>query len=97
MLQISEIVKKTEEMFDLFNEHFYDNELTRPAFTVSPDGGSAKQMVGAASMKSGTPVAKSIGKSISAQNTLTAPSSNWPSRFYMKWHTFLIWFMASKM
>ena len=39
MLQISEIVKKTEEMFDLFNEHFYDNELTRPAITVSPDGG----------------------------------------------------------
>ena len=35
MLQISEIVKKTEEMFDLFNEHFYDNELTRPAITVS--------------------------------------------------------------
>ena len=27
MLQISEIVKKTEEMFDLFNEHFYDNEF----------------------------------------------------------------------
>ncbi len=23
MLQISEIVRKTEEMFDLFNEHFY--------------------------------------------------------------------------
>ncbi len=23
MLQISEIVKKTEEMFDLFNAHFY--------------------------------------------------------------------------
>ena len=39
MLQISEIVKKTEEMFDLFNEHFYDNELTRPVITVSPDGG----------------------------------------------------------
>lgn len=39
MLQISEIVKKTEEMFDLFNEHFYDNELTHPAITVSPDGG----------------------------------------------------------
>lgn len=39
MLQISEIIKKTEEMFDLFNEHFYDNELTRPAITVSPDGG----------------------------------------------------------
>ncbi len=31
MLQISEIVKKTEEMFDLFNEHFYNKELTRPA------------------------------------------------------------------
>ena len=31
MLQISEIVKKTEEMFDLFNQHFYSNELTRPA------------------------------------------------------------------
>ena len=30
MLQISEIVKKTEEMFDLFNEHFYNKELTRP-------------------------------------------------------------------
>ena len=36
MLQISEIVKKTEEMFDLLGEHFYDNELTRPAITVSP-------------------------------------------------------------
>ena len=31
MLQISEIVKKTEEMFDLFNHHFYNRELTRPA------------------------------------------------------------------
>ena len=39
MLQISEIVKKTEEMFDLFNQHFYNGELTRPAITVSPDGG----------------------------------------------------------
>lgn len=38
MLQISEIVKKTEEMFDLFNEHFYHGELTRPAIIVSPDG-----------------------------------------------------------
>lgn len=26
-------------MFDLSNEHFYKNELTRPAITVSPDGG----------------------------------------------------------
>ncbi len=39
MLQISQIVKKTEEMFDQFNQHFYHNVLTRPAITVSPDGG----------------------------------------------------------
>ena len=39
MLQISEIVKKTEDMFDLFNSHFYDGALSRPAITVSPDGG----------------------------------------------------------
>ncbi len=39
MLQISTIVKKTEELFDLFNQHFYDGELARPAITVSPDGG----------------------------------------------------------
>ena len=39
MLNISQIVKKTEKMFDLFNQHFYNNELTRPAITVSPDGG----------------------------------------------------------
>lgn len=39
LLQIPEIVKKTEEMFDLFNEHFYNKELTRPAITVSSDGG----------------------------------------------------------
>lgn len=39
ILQISAIVKKTEELFDLFNQHFYDGELARPAITVSPDGG----------------------------------------------------------
>jgi predicted RNA-binding Zn-ribbon protein involved in translation (DUF1610 family) len=39
MLSISEIVAKTEAMFDLFNAHFYDNVLHRPAITVSPDGG----------------------------------------------------------
>jgi hypothetical protein len=39
MLEISAIVKKTEALFDLFNEHFYSAELTRPAITVSPDGG----------------------------------------------------------
>ena len=39
MLNISEIVAKTEAMFDLFNAHFYNSELLRPAITVSPDGG----------------------------------------------------------
>lgn len=39
MLQISEIIRKTEEMFDLFNEYFYKGELKRPAITASPDGG----------------------------------------------------------
>jgi rubrerythrin len=39
MLEISAIVKKTEELFDLFNAHFYSGELDRPAITVSPDGG----------------------------------------------------------
>ena len=39
MLQVSEIVKKTEELFDRCNEHFYAGELVRPAITVSPDGG----------------------------------------------------------
>lgn len=39
MLSISEIVAKTEKMFDLFNDHFYAGELARPAITVSPDGG----------------------------------------------------------
>lgn len=39
MLSVSEIVAKTEAMFDLFNHHFYNGELTRPGITVSPDGG----------------------------------------------------------
>jgi len=39
MITVSEIVAKTEAMFDLLNEHFYNNEMTRPAITVSPDGG----------------------------------------------------------
>ena len=29
MLSVSEIVAKTEAMFDLFNHHFYNDELTR--------------------------------------------------------------------
>ena len=39
MLQISEIVRKTEERFDMFNEHFYEGELNRPDITVSPEVG----------------------------------------------------------
>ena len=39
MLNVSEIVAKAEEMFNLFNHYFYNDELTRPAITVSPDGG----------------------------------------------------------
>jgi len=39
MLNISEIVAKTEAMFDIFNDHFFNSELRRPAITVSPDGG----------------------------------------------------------
>ena len=39
MLNVSEIVAKTEAMFDLFNQHFYNGEMIRPAITVSPDGG----------------------------------------------------------
>ena len=37
MLEISAIVRKTEAMFDLFNDHFFNGELIRPAITISPD------------------------------------------------------------
>lgn len=72
MLQISEIVKKTEEMFDLFNEHFYNMELTRPAITVSRTAGAA-HTAGAASTKSGMPTRRNTERSISAPSILTAP------------------------
>ena len=39
MLNVSEIVARTESMFDILNAHFYNNELIRPAITVSSDGG----------------------------------------------------------
>ena len=32
-------LQKTEKIFDLFNHHFYNDEMARPAITVSPDGG----------------------------------------------------------
>lgn len=51
-------------------------------------------MAGAVSMKSGTPTARSIGKSISVPSTLTALSSSWPPRFFMRWRISTIWFMA---
>ena len=38
MLSVSEIVAKTEAMFDLFNHHFYNGELTNWGFAfVAPD------------------------------------------------------------
>ncbi len=38
MPSISKIVAKTKAMFDLFDHHFYNDEFTCPAITVSPDG-----------------------------------------------------------
>ena len=42
MLNISEIVAKTETMFDLFNAHFYNGELARPAITGPGQVGSGR-------------------------------------------------------
>lgn len=92
MLQISEIVKKTEEMFDLFNEHFYHGGLNRRPSPYPRTEGAA-HTVGAVFKKSGTQKVRSIGKSTSAPSTLTGPSSSWPPRSYMKWPTFTIWNM----
>ena len=95
MLQISEIVKKTEEMFDLFNEHFYGNELTRPAITVSPDGGR-----GAYGWCSIHEIWNASGEKYREINLcaeyLDRTSSSWPPRSCMKWRTSIIWFTASK-
>lgn len=92
MLKISEIVKKTEEMFDLFNEHFYENELTRPAITVSPDGG--RRAYGWCSINEiRTPAVRNIGRSIFAPSISTDLSSSWPPRSYMKLYTFMTWYM----
>ena len=81
MLNISEIVKKTEEMFDLFNQHFYSNELTRPAITISPDGG--RGAYGWCSIHE-MPTADFTGKSTYVPSTLTAPLRSWPPRSSMK-------------
>ena len=95
MLQISEIVRKTEEMFDLFNEHFYEGELNRPAITVSPDGGR-----GAYGWCSINEIWNASGEkyreSISAPSTWTGLSSSWQPRFCMRWRISTIWFMAFK-
>lgn len=45
MINISEIAAKTKAMFGLFNAHFYNSEMTRPA-TVDKNGtvtGSANE------------------------------------------------------
>ena len=86
MLSVSEIVAKTEAMFDLFNHHFYKDELTCPAITVSPDCG-AEPTAGAACMKSGRPAARRIGKSTSAPSTSTDPSAKWRRPCFTKCFT----------
>ena len=95
MLQISEIVRKTEEMFDLFNEHFYEGELNRPAITVSPDGGR-----GAYGWCSINELWSASGEKYREINLcaeyLTGPSSNRQPLFCMRWRISTIWFMASK-
>lgn len=53
-------------MFDLFNEHFYYTELTRPAITVSRTAGAAL-MAGAVFKKSGMQTARSPAKSPCAE------------------------------
>ena len=72
MINISEIVAKTEAMFDLLNGHFYQNELIRPAITVSSGNGRGAYG-GAASTKFGRVAAKLTVKSTSPPNTSTAP------------------------
>lgn len=72
MLQISTIVKKTEELFDLFNQHFYDGELARPAITVSPDGGRGAYGC-AACRRYGKPSRKCTARSTYAPNISTGP------------------------
>ena len=84
MLSVSEIVAKTEAMFDLFNHHFYNDELTRPAITVSPDGGRGAY---GWYMKSGRLVVRRTGRSISAPSTSTGPSARWRRLCSTKWRT----------
>lgn len=86
MLSVSEIVAKTEAMFDLFNHHFYNDELTRPAITVSPVAG-VELMAGAVYMKSGRLVVRRTGRSISAPSTSTGPSARWRRLCSTKWRT----------
>lgn len=96
MLQISEIVKKTEEMFDLFNEHFYYGELSRPAITVSPDGGR-----GAYGWCSIQEIWNASGEKYRKINLcaeyLNRPSSSWPPLSYMKWPISTTWNMTFRM
>ena len=86
MLQIFEIVRKTEEMFDLFNRHFYGGELTRPAITVSPDGGR-----GAYGWCSVYEIWKDRDEAFREINicpsTSTGPSQRWQQPCSTRWHT----------
>ncbi len=85
MLQISEIVKKTEEMFDLFNAPTMARLPARPS--PYPRTAGAAHTAGAVSKKSGTQTARSTGKSTFAPSTLTGPSLSWLPHSYMKWLT----------
>ncbi len=84
MFNISEIVKKTEEMFDLFNKHFYTMENLPTQQSPYPRTAGVAHMAGAASMKSGMPTADFTEKSTYVPSTLTAPLRSWPPRSSMK-------------
>ena len=96
MMSVSEIVAKTEAMFDLFNHHFYNDELTARQSPYRRTAG-AESMAGAAYMKSGRPAVRRIGKSTSAPSTSTGPSARWQRSCSTKWRIFTTWPMRSRM
>ena len=84
MLQISEIVRQIEDMFDLFNDHFYNRELTSPAITVSPDG--ERGAYGWCSINEIWNAEGELYREINlCAEYLDDPSSSWPPRSCMKW------------
>ncbi|NBI72800.1 hypothetical protein D3Z50_17415 [Clostridiaceae bacterium] len=93
MLQISEIVKKTEKMFDLFNSHFYNGKLTRPAITVSPNGG--RGAYGWCSIHEIWNANEEKYREINlCAEYLDRPMAELAPPSYMKWPTSTIWSMT---